>query len=440
MPEVGEEGGAEAARGLADGDRLVVVRVGRRTAGPRRARSPIGWPDRIPVTVQAAADEGLDVLVDVVPVRRRGDVAVEAPPGTSEPVPLVARIPYGRIRGIEFSSDDPAEVSLLKAAYGRRDGPFTAWRAGGMPVTRFRRRGAWDRWPAQVRRGWRRCRERWTEPLTIGPFDERVATGLVRYLKHPTRGTETELVVGVSCLLRELLDEAPGDAAPQVLMLSSITFEVTSPRSVRLVGYGIVPVGGTWRNRLRPFLADLTRPPAMSTLALAREEDELDEPEHPWIPPAVVPDAAAWPHTFQVRLRETWVTRVLPALAPPEDEAQPGQRVARALAAYLDRPSQDAADEIAEHLYWLWFEEAGWSVESGEDPPTLDGPFGAERVEVLSRRAIRLTGDALILDDDAGTWETPVSVELALALATSTFQIGADERHVAKFVLPPPPD
>ena len=129
---------------------------------------------------------------------------------------------------------------------------------------------------------------------------------------------------------------------------------------------------------------------------------------------------------------------MLPVLAPPEDQASPGERVARALVDYLDRPSQDAADEIAGHLYWLWYQEC-WHW-FGEEVPTLDGPLEAERVEVLSRTAIRLTADALTFDGDANQWEYPVSVKLALPLATSTIQMDADERHVATFVLPPPPD
>jgi hypothetical protein len=437
-----DEGAVEAARGLAEGDQLVVVRAGRRTAypGPGRAGSPIGWPGRIPVTVQAAADEGLDVVVDVVPMRRRGGLAVEAPPGTAEPLPLVARIPYDRIRKLKSGGDGSDGPALLEVAYGRLAGPFTAWRAGGTPVRGFLRRGPWNRWPDHLRRSWRRRREWWTAYLTVGPFDERVATGLVRYLKDPTRETEIELDVGVSSLLGEVLDEALGDAAPQVMMVSNTSIEITSPRSVRLVGYAVIPVEGTEGNRLRPFLADLARPPATSTLSLAREEDELDEPPHPWVPPAVVPDAVAWAYTFQVRLRETWVTRVLPALAPPEDQAPRGERLAAALAAYLERPSRDLANEIAEHLYWLWWEDHEcWIVQFGPDLPTLDGPFEADAVEILSRTAIRLTAEEMVLDED-GDWYATVVAELALPPAMSTWQIGTDPRHVATFVLPPPPD
>ena len=305
-------------------------------------------------------------------------------------------------------------------------------------VIGIRRGGAWSRWRRRVRRALRRRRERWTELLTDAPFEERVATGLVRYLKNPTRETEHELEEGVSGLLRELLDEALGDAAPEVEMLSSTRFEVTSPTSIRLVGYAGVPVGHITRYRLRPFMADLARPPATSRLHLAGEEDEIDEPEDLRPPPAVALGAGTWPHAFEGRLRETWATRVLPVLAPPEDQASPGERVARALVDYLDRPSQDAADEIAGHLYWLWYQEC-WHW-FGEEVPTLDGPFEAERVEVLSRTAIRLTADPLTFDGDANQWEYPVSVKLALPLATSTIQMDADERHVATFVLPPPPD
>jgi hypothetical protein len=130
-------------------------------------------------------------------------------------------------------------------------------------------------------------------------------------------------------------------------MLSDVTFEVTSPRSVRLAGYALFYLDESGRERLRPFMADLARPPATSALYLAGEEDEIDEAEALRPPPAVALDAVAWPHTFQVRLRETWKTRVLPVVAPREDKASAGERVARALVAYLDRPSQDAADEIA---------------------------------------------------------------------------------------------
>jgi hypothetical protein len=448
MPDEDDEGVVGAARGLAEGDRLVVVRAGR-AAGRGRTGGVIGWPDRIPVTVQAVADEGVDVLVDVLPVRRRGGAAVEAPPGTSEPVPLVARIAYGRIRGIDAGGDGPDGAALLEVAYGRLDGPFSAWRAGGVPVTRFWRRGAWDRWRRQVRRGWRRRRERWTEWLRIGPVDVSVdtglltlgplvvATGLVRYLKDPAEGTETELEEAVSSLLNELLEDALGDAVPLVEMLSDVSFEVTSPRSVRLVGYAVFDVGD-FELRLRPFMADLARPPATSALYLAGEEDEIDEPEGLRAPPAVAPGAVAWPHAFQVRLRETWKTRVLPVVAPREDKASAGERVARALVAYLDRPSQDAADEIALQLNGLELAKDGWSfVEHGL---FMDGGFKFTKVEVLSRTAIRLTGEAPTLPDDAGRWKFPVVVELALPPATSSIQIDADKPHVARFVLPPPPD
>jgi hypothetical protein len=70
----------------------------------------------------------------------------------------------------------------------------------------------------------------------------------------------------------------------------------------------------------------------------------------------------------------------------------------------------------------------------------LDGAFEFTKVEVLSRTAIRLTGEAMTLHDDADQWRFPVVVELALPPATSTIQIDADKRHVATFVLPPPPD
>jgi hypothetical protein len=146
----------------------------------------------------------------------------------------------------------------------------------------------------------------------------------------------------------------------------------------------------------------------------------------------------AWPHTFQVRLRETWKTRVLPVLAPPEDKASAGERVARALVAYLDRPSQDAADEIARQLHELEFAKDGYSF--GEDAPISDGSCKFTKVEVLSRTAIRLTGEAPTLPDDGDEWKFPVVVQLALPPATSTIQIDADKRHVATFVLPPPPD
>jgi hypothetical protein len=276
-------GAAEAARGLAEGDRLVVVRAARRAGHPepQRARSPIGWPDRIPVTVQAATDEGLDVLGRCRPGApawwRGGRGAARLlgarPAGRTHPL---RHDPGDRVQAVRASTGCPC----LEAAYGRLDGPFSAWRAGGVPVTRFWRRGAWDRWRRQVRRGWRRRRERWTEWLRIGPVDVSVdtglltlgplvvATGLVRYLKDPAEGTETELEEAVSSLLNELLEDALGDAVPLVEMLSDVSFEVTSPRSVRLVGYAVFDVGD-FELRLRPFMADLARPPATSALYLA---------------------------------------------------------------------------------------------------------------------------------------------------------------------------
>jgi hypothetical protein len=269
-------------------------------------------------------------------------------------------------------------------------------------------------------------------------LDELVATGLVRYLKDPAKGTETELEAFVSSLLDQLLEDALGDAVPEVYMLLNTSVEVTSPRSVRLVGYAAFDVGD-FGLRLRPFMADLARPPATSTLRLAGKEDEIDEPEATLAPPAVAPDAVAWPHTFEVPLRETWKTRVLPVLAPPEDKASAGERVARALVAYLDRPSQDAVDEIARRLNELEFAEDGYFFEE-DDAPISDGSCKFTKVEILSRTAIRLTGEAVTLHDDAGRWRFPVSVELALPPATSSIQIDAGKRHVARFVLPPPPD
>jgi hypothetical protein len=404
-------------------------------------------PERVLVgsdemTVEAVYDDGVDLVVDTLPLRVERSVAVERSWGEAEPVPLVARLPYDQIRCITWNSGHPSGLPVVEVAGGR--GALTAWRAGGTPVRTLRHRPASERWRAQLAHAWRLRRERWSAVLKTGSGEERTANALAQYLREPNERVLVDLVVGVDLLLLNLLLEAHDDA-PMTSVLKETSVEVTSPVSVRLVGWvGVLDEqeeDGSGLDRARPLCADLVRSPEPSLVRLGGADSELQRNVLLDELPEIRPEEVRWEYVMETRLQEDLRAWVLPLITPLEEERRSPRGLARELAAYLERPSKGGLDALSVQLEWQLEEVVD------ERPYSFDG-LEPTTAEVVSSSRLRLAGRAWTLYDKGQQGNVPFMAELARAPATSTARLGdddTDERsdpatwpYGAEFVLPFP--
>jgi hypothetical protein len=395
------------------------------------------------MTVEAVHDDGVDLVVDTLPLRVERGVALELPWGEAEGVPLVARLPYDEIRRVTWSSGHPSGLPVVEVAGGRR--ALTAWRAGGTPIRSLRHRPRWERWRAQLAHAWGLRRERWSAVLKIGSGEERTANALVQYLRDPNERVLLDLVVGVNSLLLNLLLEQARDDAPMTSVLKETSVHVTSPVSVRLVGWvgvlGQQEEDAHGLDRARPLCADLARSPEPSLVRLGGADSEIQRNVLLDELPEIRPEEVRWEYVMETRLQEDLRAWVLPLITPPEEDRRSPRGLARELAAYLERPSKRGLDALSVQLEWQLEEVVD------ERPYAFDG-LEPTTAEVVSSARLRLTGRAWTLDDTGEQGNVPFVAELARAPATSTARLGdddTDERsdpatwpYGAEFVLPFP--